>query len=56
MKLQLEVNLPDDTSAIDVQNLLTEFHWLARIRGWRSMLVLPKKKAKTTTVEDRAQG
>lgn len=41
MKLLVEIDVPDDITAKDVQGLLQEFHWLVRLRGWRALLTLP---------------
>jgi hypothetical protein len=49
MKVRFEIDVPDDTTWVDVQMLLTEFHWLVRARGWRAMLALPKRKSKPAT-------
>jgi hypothetical protein len=42
MKLNFEINVPDDITALELKSLLQEFHWLVRLRGWRALLILPK--------------
>jgi hypothetical protein len=57
MKVHFEIDVPDDTTWVDVQKLLTEFHWLARLRGWKALLTLPKRKpaVKPGVVHDTLQ-
>jgi len=58
MKVHFEIDVPDDTTASEMQGLLQELHWLVRLRGWRALLVLPKRKArapKAGVVHDTVQ-
>lgn len=44
MKVVIEIDIPDNTAATEVTNLFREFKWLAKIRGWRALVGLPKFK------------
>ena len=57
MKLNIELIVPDNIHALEVQALLQEFHWLARLRGFRALLTLPRKMVYHRPNEtDRAPG
>jgi hypothetical protein len=44
MKVQIQLDVPEDTTANDLQVLIREFRFLARLRGWRLLLGLPNLK------------
>lgn len=41
MKIQIQLDVPEDTTVLDLQTLIKEFRFLARMRGWRLLLSLP---------------
>jgi hypothetical protein len=48
MKVQIELNVPEDITATDLQTLVKEFRFLVRLRGWKMLLALPGlKRCKT---------
>lgn len=55
MKVRIEIDVPDDTTAREVQGLFSEFSWLAKARGWRTLISLPKVK-KPLKKPEQAQG
>lgn len=54
MKVQIELDVPDDITYLELQGVVKEFHWLARLRGWRLLVLPPKRQAPKVSVESRA--
>ena len=44
MKVQIQLDVPEDITLIDLEALIKEFRFLVRLRGWRLLLALPGLK------------
>ena len=44
MKIQIQLDVPEDITLLDLEALVKEFRFLAQLRGWKMLLALPGLK------------
>jgi hypothetical protein len=55
MKIQIQLDVPEDITVLDLEALVQEFRYLARLRGWKMLLALPGLRRCTKKAPDVVQ-
>ena len=53
MKIRIELNVPENVTLNEVHKLVQEFRYLAKLRGWKMLLLLPSQDARNKSGSTR---